>query len=87
MGQAGEDVILSPTAKRLFNLCIECKNVESLNTIKVFCDHYTKYAAIPALKLLIHKRNRTEPLVTLRWEDLLRIIDERTHANLQQRAA
>lgn len=87
MGQPGVDLILTPAARRLFDLAIECKNVEALNTISVFWEHYGKYAGTPALKLLIHKRNRTEPLVTLRWEDLLRIIEERTHVNLQQRAA
>jgi hypothetical protein len=80
MGQSGVDVILSPAAKRLFNLAIECKNVEALNVVGVFQGHYTKYKDDPALKLLIHSRNRTETMVTLHWGDLLSFIEERVDA-------
>lgn len=76
MGQNGEDVILSPAAKRLFNLCIECKNVESLNVVKVFQEHFAKYERDEdSLKLLIHSRNHTVPMVTLRLEDFFGVLE------------
>lgn len=74
MGQQGEDIILTPAYRQLLNLDIECKARESLVVPTVFEDHYAKYKDKPSLKLLIHKRNRTEPLVTLRWADLLNLL-------------
>lgn len=74
MGQNGEDIILTPAAKKVFNLIIEAKNVESLNVMTTFKNHYEKYKNKSGLVLLVHKRNRTEPLVTLRWEDFLDLL-------------
>jgi hypothetical protein len=73
MGAAGVDVILSPAARKIFPFSIEAKNVEALNVVKVFVEHFNKYVKEPTLKLLIHRRNRTEPMVTLRWQDFLEI--------------
>lgn len=75
MGANGLDIILSPAARRVFNLAIEAKNVEKLNVVAVFLEHFNKYKDSPALKLLVHSRNRTEPMVTLRWKDFLEIFD------------
>lgn len=71
MGQPGCDIVLSPAAKRIFNLAIECKNVEKLIVPTTFSQHYEKYKNQPSLKLLTHSRNRCEPLVTLLWSDFL----------------
>jgi hypothetical protein len=75
MGQSGVDVILSPAAKRIFPLDIEAKNVEKLNVVGIFKAHFKKYAATQNLKLLIHSRNHTETMVTLRWSDLLALLN------------
>jgi hypothetical protein len=75
MGQSGVDVVLSPAAKKLLPLCIECKNVEALNCVGVFQAHLAKYKDHPGLKLLIHKRNRTSTMVTLEWADLLQLLE------------
>lgn len=74
MGQNGEDIILTPAAREIFDLIIEAKNVESLNVTSTFIKHYEKYKNKSGLVLLAHKRNRTEPLVTLRWEDFLLVL-------------
>ena len=74
MGQNGVDVILSPAAQKVFNLLIECKQVEKLNVVGVFYEHFAKYADKPGLKLLIHGRNRTEPMVTLKFEDFMKLL-------------
>jgi hypothetical protein len=74
MGQNGEDIILSPAYRRLLNLDIECKSVQKLVVPTTFFEHYGKYKAKPSLKLLTHKRNRQEPLVTLLWTDFLNLI-------------
>jgi hypothetical protein len=75
MGVSGVDVQLSPAAKRLFgNLCIEGKNVEKLNVVGVFQEHCAKYTDPSAINLLIHSRNRTEPMVTMRFADFAALL-------------
>ena len=74
MGQNGVDVILSPAAQKVFDLLIECKQVEKLNVVGVFYEHFEKYAAQPGLKLLIHGRNRTEPMVTMKFSDFMDLL-------------
>ena len=85
MGVSGVDIIQSPAAKRVLPLCIECKAVEALNVVGIFQKHYAQYAVKDpnGLKLLIHTRNRIQPLVTLRWKDFLDILA----ANLKSKAA
>ncbi len=74
MGQCGEDIVLSPAARRICNAYVECKNCESLNVSTTFWKHYAKYRAASTLALLVHAKNRTEPTVTLRWADFVPIL-------------
>lgn len=75
MGEAGVDLILSPAAKEHFgDLGIECKNCESLNVTGTFFEHSEKHPEM--LPLLIHKRNRTETLCTMRWRDIVELIKQ-----------
>jgi hypothetical protein len=74
MGQSGVDVVLSPAAKKLLDLAIECKNVEKLVVPTIFEKHYKVYEKDPSLKLLIHSKNHSEVLATLRWADLLKLL-------------
>jgi hypothetical protein len=76
MGQGGVDLQLSPAAKKLIPFHIECKNVEKLNVVGVFIEHYKKYGKLPGLTFLAHRRNRTEPMVTLRLADFLALYSE-----------
>ncbi len=77
MGQNGVDIILSPAARKIFNLCIEAKNCETLNVNRTFVDHYKKYCDEENLKLLVHSRNHMkrdiddDALVTMRFIDLV----------------
>lgn len=75
MGESGVDIQLSPAARRVVDLAIECKNVEKLNVVGVFIEHFTKYASQPSLKLLVHSRNHTEPMVTMRWDDFIPLLE------------
>lgn len=74
MGVSGQDVQLSPAARKIFDLYIESKNVEKLNVPGTFWEHYGKYDTKPGLKLLIHSRNRQSPLVTMRIEDFMTLL-------------
>lgn len=74
MGVTGLDVQLSPAARKVADLAIEVKNKEALNVVTTFWEHFKKYAHKTALKLLVHRKNRTELLVTLRFSDFLQLL-------------
>lgn len=73
MGGAGVDIVLSPAARRVFPFDVEAKNCESLNVVKVFRDHHTKYSKTKNLKMVIHAKNHCEPMITVRWKDFLKL--------------
>ena len=75
MGVTGVDILLTPSARRLMDLLIECKNHEKLNVVGVFNEHFKKHADEAGLKLLVHSRNRSEDLVTMRWDDFAKILN------------
>ena len=72
MGAGGEDLQLSPAARRLFGFSIECKNVERLNV----WDAYDQASANSGKHepLLVMKKNRKKPLVVLDAETFVKLI-------------
>jgi len=62
MGVNGEDIVLSPAAKKLLPFSIECKNVEKLSIWKALkqAEENTTKNSTP---LLIFKRNNTPTYV------------------------
>lgn len=74
MGSQGEDCILSPAAQRYTPWKSEVKHVENLNVNGVFWSHFAKYEKFPNhLKILFHRKNHKDMLVTLRMADFLEI--------------
>ena len=74
MGDSGEDVLLSPFARRLFPFSVECKNQEKLNiwsSLEQAENNSGSHAP-----LLIFKRNRTKTYAVLELERLLELLDE-----------
>ena len=69
MGESGEDIQLSPAARKLIPYAIECKNQEKLNVwaaweqAKENCKSYKP--------LVVMSRNRQETLVVMRLDDLI----------------
>ena len=63
MGDSGEDILLSPAARRLFPFSVECKNQEKLNIWESYsqavqnCNDYEPVVVI--------KRNNHKPLVVV----------------------
>ena len=57
MGDSGEDILLSPAARRLFPFSVECKNQEKLNIW--FSLEQAKTNSGKQVRLSIFKRNRT----------------------------
>lgn len=72
MGCGGEDLQLSPAARRLFGYSVECKNVERLNVY----DAYEQASANSGAHepLLIMKKNRKKPLVVMDAEHFVELI-------------
>lgn len=64
MGQSGEDVQLSPAARKLLPFCIECKNRDQIavyGMLQQAIDN-AKHGEIP---LLVIKQNHSDPLVVV----------------------
>ena len=63
MGAGGEDLQLSPAARRKFGYSVECKNVEKLNVWEAYeqasenCGDYEP--------IVVMKKNRKKPLVVV----------------------
>ena len=72
MGCGGEDIQLSPAARRLFGFSVECKSVERLNV----WDAYEQASANSGEHepLLVMKKNRKKPLVVLDAETFVKLI-------------
>ncbi|OUW11933.1 MAG: hypothetical protein CBD26_00185 [Candidatus Pelagibacter sp. TMED166] len=74
MGDSGEDILLSPAARKLFPFSVECKNQEKLNIWKSLeqsetnCGNHTP--------MVIFKRNRTKTYVALEFDKLLELLNE-----------
>ena len=74
MGDSGEDVLLSPAARKLFPFSVECKNQEKLNiwaSLEQAENNSGKHTP-----LLIFKRNRTKTYAVLELNELLKLLNE-----------
>ena len=76
MGMTGEDIVLSPAARKLIPYSIECKNVERLNVWQCIkqAESNVKEECSPALVI---KRNQTNPYIILPLELWISIIQEK----------
>ncbi len=72
MGVSGEDIVLSPLAKRLIGLSFECKNQERLNLWDSLsqaennCENRTP--------VLVFKRNRSKTYAAIPFEFLIKLL-------------
>lgn len=74
MGQSGCDLYLSPAARAQFPFGVECKAQERIALPEWWQQCARNAAAEGLAPLLILKQSRREPLVVLRWEDLLALL-------------
>lgn len=72
MGESGEDLHLSPAARRLVPYSIECKNTERLNVWEAL--KQAQANAGTHRPLLVFSRNRSPTYVVLPLEDLLELL-------------
>tara|TARA_Y100001972_G_scaffold113563_1_gene148393 strand:- start:3266 stop:3601 length:336 start_codon:yes stop_codon:yes gene_type:complete len=73
MGDSGEDILLSPVARKLFPFSVECKNQEKINIWSSL--EQAKGNAGDHKPLLVFKRNRSKTYVALEINDLLDLLN------------
>ena len=74
MGDSGEDILLSPAARRLFPFSVECKNQEKLNiwdSLSQAEENAGDYNPV-----LIFKRNRSKTYAVINIEKFIELINE-----------
>ena len=74
MGESGVDIILSPHAKDLIPLNIECKNQERLNIWEAM--KQAEDNAEGRIPCTVFKRNRSETYACIKWKDLLNLLND-----------
>tara|TARA_R100000234_G_scaffold119980_1_gene104662 strand:+ start:1626 stop:1865 length:240 start_codon:yes stop_codon:yes gene_type:complete len=75
MGMSGEDIVLSPAAKRVINYSFECKNQERLNLWKSL--EQAESNCEDRNPVLIFKRNRSKIYVAIEFDHFIELIDEK----------
>ena len=72
MGMGGEDIVLSPSAKKIIPYSFECKNTERLNLwgslqqCKDNCEDRTP--------ILVFKKNRSKVYAVIEFDNLIKLI-------------
>ena len=74
MGDSGEDILLSPAARRLFPFSVECKAQESLSIWSAL--EQAESNAGKHIPLLVFKRNRSKTYAVLEFDKLLELLNE-----------
>ena len=74
MGDSGEDILLSPAARRMFPFSVECKNQEKLNIWSAL--EQAEENSGNHTPLVIFKRNRTKTYAVLEFDKLLELLNE-----------
>lgn len=73
MGAGGEDLILAKAAREKFPFSVEAKNQERVNIWKSY--QQAQENAGKYIPLLCIKKNRTEPLVVLSFNDFISLLE------------
>ena len=76
MGESGEDIKLSPAARKLIPYSFECKNQEKLSiwsSLEQAAENSGYYPPV-----LIFKRNRSKTYVVVELEEFMKLIDDRS---------
>ena len=74
MGMSGEDVVLSPAAKKVIPYSFECKNQERLNLWKSL--EQAESNCEDRQPVLVFKRNRSKVYVTIDFDHFIELIDQ-----------
>jgi hypothetical protein len=74
MGMGGEDIVLSPSAKKFIPYSFECKNTERLNLWQSLeqCEGNCEDRS----PVLVIKRNRSKVYAVIEFEEFIELIKE-----------
>ena len=72
MGMSGEDIVLSPAAKRLIPYSFECKNQERISIWKAL--EQAEDNSETREPVVVIKRNGSKIYATIKFVELLRLI-------------
>ncbi len=72
MGESGEDIKLSPAARKLIPYSFECKNQEKLSIWEALNQASENSGDYPPV--LVFKRNRSKTYAVLEFDELLKLI-------------
>ena len=75
MGMSGEDIVLSPAAKKVIPYSFECKNQERLNLWKSL--EQAESNSEDRNPVLIFKKNRSKVYVALEFDHFIDMIEKR----------
>ena len=70
---SGEDIVLSPAAKKAIRYSFECKNQERLNLWKSL--EQAESNCEDRIPVLVFKRNRSKVYIAVEFEHFLELID------------
>ena len=76
MGESGEDIKLSPAARKLIPYSFECKNQEKLNIWEAL-NQAEENSGVSA-PVLIFKRNRSKTYAVIDIEEFIKLIYDRS---------
>ena len=82
MGMSGEDIVLSPAARKLIPFSFECKNQETLPLWKSLAQ--AEENSNGRTPILVIKRNRSKVYAVIEYSTLLHLIGE-TNVKIQER--
>ena len=74
MGESGEDIKLSPAAKRKIQYSFECKNVERLNMWQAI--EQAESNCEDRAPVVVFKRNRSKTYLTIEFDKFINMIKE-----------
>ena len=72
MGDSGEDILLSPAARRLFPFSVECKNQEKLNIWGAL--EQAESNGEKGTPVLVFKRNRSKTYAVIEFKEFVDLI-------------
>ena len=75
MGMSGEDIVLSPAAKRVIKYSFECKNQERLNLWSSL--EQAESNCQDRQPVLIFKRNRSKIYAAIEFDHFIELINQR----------
>ena len=75
MGMSGEDIVLSPAARKQIPYSFECKNQEKLSIWEALNQASENSGDYPPV--LIFKRNRSKTYVTIELEEFIKLINDK----------